>query len=132
MALNEVFRDADHLSLPVPEGTKSGDPVRVGGLNGVALTDAADTGATPDPVYGPAVNLNADGNASVALKGAFSFTVSFAVSNVGDPIYMDADGHLTANAQTGTGEGAVDNDLYGHALNTKSSSSGTLIVRLAN
>ena len=35
MALNEVFRDADHLSLPVPVGTLSGAPVRVGGLNGV-------------------------------------------------------------------------------------------------
>ena len=30
MAGNEVFRDGDRVSLPVPSGKKSGDPVRVG------------------------------------------------------------------------------------------------------
>ena len=41
MALNEHLRHANHLSLPVPAGTKSGDPVRVGILNGVAQTNRA-------------------------------------------------------------------------------------------
>lgn len=38
MALNEKFRDADHLSAPVPAGTPKGAPVRLGGLNGVTVT----------------------------------------------------------------------------------------------
>ena len=47
MAKNIVYKPGDHLSVPVPAGTKSGDPVRVGGLNGVAITDRANTGVSP-------------------------------------------------------------------------------------
>ena len=64
MALNEKFRDADHLSLPVPAGKKSGDHVRVGGLNGVCQADR-----------------DADGNATVWLKGGHVFTTDFAVTS---------------------------------------------------
>jgi predicted RecA/RadA family phage recombinase len=126
MALNEQFRDADHLSLPVPSGLKSGDPVRVGGLNGVLETDRADS-TVVDEVRGPAVNLNPDGNATVWLKGAHIFQVSFAVTNVGDPVYIVT----STNALAATdNEGA--NPLYGHALTTKSATAGPLTVRIAN
>ena len=39
MALNEIFKVGKSISLPVPADTKSGDPVRVGVLNGVAIVD---------------------------------------------------------------------------------------------
>lgn len=111
MALNEVFRDADHLSLPVPASTGSGAPVRIGGLNGVTQTARGEGG-------------NESTHATVWLKGAHSFDVAFAVSNVGDPIYI-----TSANALAGT---ATDNQLFGHALSTKAAAAGPLIVRIAN
>lgn len=107
MALNEKFRDADHLSLPVPAGKKSGDHVRVGGLNGVCQTDR-----------------DADGNATVWLKGGHVFTTDFAVTNIGDPVYI-----TPAGALSGT---AAGNALFGHALSTKGAPAGPLTVRIAN
>lgn len=111
MALNEIYRDADFLELPVLAGTESGDPVQVGGLNGVALTDR-----------------DTDGNASVALKGGYEFTVDFEVTEVGQPIYLLADG----SALTDSSSVPSTNALFGHALNTKAATSGALTVRLAN
>lgn len=130
MATNEIFRDADHLSLPVPDGTVAGAPVRVGGLNGVATTDRAKTDVAPtnaDGTLNTAYKFgggNPTGNASVLLKGAHSFTVAFAIAAVGDPVYITG-----ANALTATASG---NQLYGHALTTKSAPSGPLTVRIAN
>lgn len=130
MATNEVFRDADHLSLPVPSGTKAGSPVRIGGLNGVTETDRANASVPPtnsDGTPNTAYNYgggNPDGNATVWLKGAHEFTVDFAVAAVGDPVYID-----DSNALSGT---ATDNDLYGHALTTKAADEGPLTVRIAN
>lgn len=122
MARNEVFRDADHLSLPVPAGTVAGTPLRIGALNVVTETDRADTSAASDPLRGPAVNLNPNGNATCWLKGAHTFTVSFAVANVGDPIYITSGNALSATAS--------GNTLYGAALNTKGATSGLLTVRI--
>lgn len=111
MALNEIYRDADYLELPVIAAKESGDPVRIGDLNGVCLTDR-----------------DSDGNASVALKGGYEFTVDFAISNVGDPVYILADGSgLTESASVPS-----TNDLFGHALTTKTATSGPLTVRIAN
>lgn len=124
MATNEIFRDADHLSLPVPEGTTSGDPVRVGGLNGIAVTDRAEAVTDPSEEFGPPINTNPVGNASVWLKGAHEFTVDFAVEQVGTPIYI-----TTENALSGTEEGG---SLYGHALTTKPAPAGPLTVRISN
>ena len=132
MATNEIFRGADHLSLPVPAGKKSGDPVRVGGLNGVCQTDRANTGVavlnadgTPNTAYNPGGG-NPDGYATVWLKGAHEFQgVAFAVAAIGDPVYILADG----SALTGTASG---NNLFGHALTTKTAAAGPLVVRIAN
>ena len=107
MATNEKFRDADHLSLPVPAGKVSGDHVRVGGLNGVCQTDR-----------------DADGNATVWLKGGHDFTVAFAIVAIGDPVYI-----TPAGALSGT---ATSNSLFGHALTIKGAPSGPLTVRIAN
>lgn len=117
MALNEKFHDANRLSLPVLAGKVSGDPVRVGGLNGVCLTKRSTTAA-------PEGN-NPDGYASVALTGAYEFTVAFAIVAIGDPVYILADG----SALTATSAG---NNLFGHALTTKAAPSGPLTVRIAN
>lgn len=113
MALNEKFRDADHLSLPVPADTASGAPVRVGGLNGVTQTKEGEGG-------------NVDGNATVWLKGAHEFTTAFAVTDIGAPIYITPANALAASDNSGA------NALYGHALTTKAAASGPLTVRIAN
>lgn len=117
MALNEKFHDANRLSLPVLAGKVSGDPVRVGGLNGVCLTKRSTTAA---PEGG-----NPDGYASVALTGAYEFTVAFAIAGIGDPVYILADGSALTDTSSG-------NNLFGHALTTKAAPSGPLTVRIAN
>jgi hypothetical protein len=126
MARNEVFRMGDFLSLPVPADTKSGDPLRIGGtvgLNGVAQTNRAGD-AAEDPLMGPEVNTNPVGNATVWLVGAWRFQVDFAVTTVGEPIYITPANVLTAVA--------AGNHLYGHALSTKTAPLGDLIVRITN
>lgn len=107
MATNEVFREADHLTLPVPAGVKSGDPVQVGSLMGVAQTDRA-----------------ADSTATVWLEGAFRLTVDGAVANVGDPIYIvSADRSLTTTA--------TGNTIFGYALETKTATAAPIVVKIA-
>lgn len=107
MATNEIFREADHLTLPVPSGTKSGEPVLVGSLPGVAQTDRA-----------------ADGTATVWLDGAFLLTVTGAVVNVGDPVYIvTADRSLTTTA--------TGNTVFGYALATKTATAAPIAVRIA-
>lgn len=132
MATNEIFRDADHLSLPVTAGKKAGDPVRVGGLNGVCETDRARVdGLSPtnaDGTRNATYNYgggNPEGYASVWLKGAHSFTVSFAIAAVGTPVYILADGSALTDVATG-------NSLFGHALSTKTAAAGPLVVRISN
>lgn len=129
MATNEVFRDADHLSLPVPAGTKAGEAVRVGGLNVVTETDRANTQVKPFTDNGeknPDYNYgggNPDGHATCWLKGAHSIAYFFGVKNVGEPIYIKGDKELTWDNS---------NPLYGHALTTKAEGDGTVVIRLAN
>ena len=135
MATNIVFKPADHVSLPVPAGTKSGDPVRVGGLNGVALTDRAVTDVDPFTATGaPNASYNAGGgnkhgNASVWLACAPEFLVKGSGITVGAPIYFDsaATPKLTATA------GSLP--LFGHALTAGINPAGgneTVTVRIAN
>lgn len=133
MATNEVFRDADHLSLPVPSGTKAGAPVRIGGLNGVTETDRANTSVSPtnsDGTPNSSYNYgggNPDGNATVWLKGAHVFTADFAIASVGTAVYIvTATNALTATDNSGA------NPLFGHALTTKAAAEGPLTVRIAN
>lgn len=118
MATNRAFGgNADQLSLPVNDNTGSGDagavvsgdPVVVGSLNGVCLTDQGEEG-------------NADNNATVALSGAFNLTVDGAVSNVGDPVYHDGTATLTVVATDG---------LFGHALETKTAAAAAIAVKIA-
>ena len=75
MARNQVYKEADFLSLPVATGKLSGSAVRIGGLNGVLLTNegSVDEGSN---TYDKAASSNEAGYASVALKGAFRLPVS--------------------------------------------------------
>lgn len=91
MAVNEVFKLGEYISIPVPTGLKSGDAVRVGSLNAVLTTDE-----------GGGVG-NRPGYASVDLSGAHKFILPGA--EVGDPVYI-----TSANALTLT---AAGNDLFG-------------------
>lgn len=123
--MGEIYDRAENLSLPVPSGLKKGDAVRVGGLNGVLTTDRKPSSETTTDTAGPAfAGGNKPGYASVKLIGAHEFTVDFAISNIGDPVYITSGNALTATAS--------GNSLYGHALTTKSAPSGPLTVRIAN
>jgi predicted RecA/RadA family phage recombinase len=109
MATNTVFEDGDYLSLPVASGTASGAPVRVGSLNGVTQTKEGGGG-------NPALS------ASVVLKGVHLLTVTGAVTNVGDPVYIAAGALNVTNT----------NPLFGHALQTKSAGAAAIRVRVNN
>ena len=112
MATNEVFRYADHLTLPVVTGTKSSDPVLVGSLPGVAITDR-----------------ETDGTATVWRKGAYDFTVTGVITAVGQPVYIAA--AATGTRQTGLTATAGSDVLFGYALATKAAGASTITVALA-
>jgi hypothetical protein len=126
MAKNEVFKIGDALSLPVATGTKSGTPLRIGVLNGVAQTDEGSV-TNPNYVFAgiaqPTGGIgNAPGFTSVKRSGSWMVPVAGVVANVGDPIYIKADGTLSA-----TGTGAF---LWGAALATKTSPTAPLHVEI--
>jgi len=85
MATNEVFKDADQMSVActAPATPASGDPVLWGQRPGVALTDEAADG-------------NAAGYTSVKFSGCYEFSVKGeqAAGNVavaaGDILYYEA------------------------------------------
>lgn len=128
MARNEVYKDADYLSLPVPTGALSGSPVRVGGLNGVLQTNegSVDTGSN---TYDTAASSNKDGYASVALKGAWRIPVATTTAlTIGAPVYI-----VTASNTLTTTDNSGANPVFGYALSAKGTSAGqTVIVRIAN
>lgn len=113
--LNEVFRPDKHRSIPVPAGTKSGDPVRVGIINGVAVTDRAATSVAAfnaDGSRNPAYNAgggNPDGYASVWTWGGHRFNVTAGSKPAfGDAVYYDsAAKKLTATVGTNALFGAI-------------------------
>jgi len=131
MATNEVYREGTRLSLPVPTGTKSGAPVRIGKLNAVALTDEGSQTAT---VTAGGVSLtvpsggvsNAAGFASVKTSGTFNLplTVTGTVA-VGDQIYISG-----ANALSNV---ATSNSLFGIALRAVGTAgAGKTFVQIIN
>lgn len=140
MALNEVFFDATRVSLKVGAGTLSGDPVRVGNLNAVAITDAA-VSLTAGANAGFSIGLIASNNripsgnevgyASCKTTGAFKFTVTAAGAVAfGDPIYAIANGTGSVKKVTLT-TSSSGNKLYGVALEDAASGTPVIAVKLA-
>jgi len=87
MAKNQKRLYGRYLRLEVDSGVESGDPVKVGSLTGVAVTDAdEDDYATIDTegVYELEVEADEGGNGGTTI-------------DVGDPIYIDSDYHLNVD-----------------------------------
>ncbi len=103
MAKNGNKPHALHISLPVPAGVKSGDPVSVGNIRGVAQIDR-----------------DADGNSTLWLDGSWDLTVTGALATVGLPVYIKPDRTLSATAADGV--------LFGTALATKAAAAGVVEV----
>lgn len=100
MARNEVWPFTQHKTqvVPVPAGTKAGEAVRVGIINGVALVDRADS-ATFNPTFAAPLNHlqnpgawgggNVDGNATIAVDGGWEMPViAGAAPAIGDQVYI--------------------------------------------
>jgi predicted RecA/RadA family phage recombinase len=117
MALNQIYANADSLSYnlgAVDPAIVSGEFVVIGGIVGVAETDAA---------------LRADGNYWVTLRhvGVFAGTTADAVA-VGDALYIAAAAtNGTALTTTATG-----NELVGYAIAAKGAVAGDVWVRVNN
>ena len=95
MATNEVYYPGDTLPLPVPAGTKSGDPVVIGTIAGIAMEDRDAAGNAPvrvNGVYKLAVTGH-DGTATKAI--AVGDTVYYTAPSGGTPAIINA------NASTG-------------------------------
>lgn len=89
MALNEIFKEANHLSLPVPADVPAGSPVRIGVLNGFTETpEGAGVG-------------NVDGYASINMKGAFKVEVEGALTK-GQEVFITPTNTLTTTAGMAT------------------------------
>lgn len=136
MAKNITYKPGDHLPAPVPSGTKSGAPLRLGGLNAIAITDRAKTDVSavnadgsPNTSYN-AAGGNTNGNASVWFEGAATVKVtSGAAPTFGQPVYfVTADSTLTTTA--------TGNSLWGHAVDTAPVNNGDgtfqTVVRVNN
>lgn len=90
---NEYMRPADNLSLPVVAGTKSGDPVRVGVLNGVAATNIGEGG-------------NPAGSATVVADcRSYLYEVAGAIAGPFTPVFITARSGSTAPILTTTDPG---------------------------
>lgn len=98
MATNIIFEAAATLSLPVPDGTESGDALVLfsGKLPCVALTDEGDGG-------------NDDNYATVALSPSWVIEIPVkgegaggnAAISVGDSIAIDTDGEFNGDTTNG-------------------------------
>lgn len=128
---NSVFKEADYISLPVPTGTKSGAPLRIGVLNAVTVT--AEGSVTETITLGAGASItqpsgsasgNEPGFASVALKGSANLTVTGATT-VGGPVYIKADNTLTTTIAAGS-------KLFGVALRVKTAPAGPVLVKIIN
>lgn len=108
MALNEILKKAEHLSLPVADDVAAGEPVRVGVLNGWAET-----------AVGEGVG-NISDHASINLTGAFKVNITGALT-VGQAVYITADRELTPDDTDAVA-------LFGASLTAKSAAAGPAVV----
>jgi len=114
MALNEVYANGESLNYVVNSAVKSGDFVVLGGIVGVAETDAE---VGPDTLS----------YSTLRHIGVFRGTTAVAVT-VGAPIYL-ASAATYGTAMTTT-EGS--NKLVGYAIRAKGAVAGDVFVRINN
>lgn len=114
MALNEVYANGESLNYPVNSAVTSGDFVVLGGIVGVAETDA---------------ELAADTNYYATLRhiGVFTGTTADAVT-VGAAIYLASEATY-GSALTTT---STDNEFVGYAIEAKAAVAGNVKVRINN
>ena len=108
MANNLVFKKPDNLALTVA-GAKSGDPVAVGGITGVALMDAEDDGTCIIRRKG-VFELEVEGTHVVLNETVWEYA-NVAV-NIGDKLYYDAAKTIKINKNDHSGT------FFGYALGT--------------
>jgi len=123
VALNEVFKEGNHLSFAVPNGTLAGKPLRIGILNAVAETDEGGTTVVVNGITQNSGGIgNADNYASVSLVGAWELDVT-GTTTVGQAVYIKASDNTLTTTATG-------NFLFGAALRAKGSGTGPVIVKV--
>lgn len=103
MAKNQRYPNALHITVPAPRDVKSGEPVQVGQISGVAQIDAKS---------GEKVTIWLDGSWDIEVNGA--------VANVGLPVYITSAGKLNTTA--------AGNTPWGIALGTKAAAAAPLEV----
>lgn len=121
---NEYQRPATELSLPVVAGTLSGDPVRVGVVNGVAATDR-DAGGNPA------------GCATVVTDDrSYEYEVAGAIAGPFTPVFITARAGATAPVLTTT-DPADGTAPWGYTVpkvgetGVRAATSGVAVVRPA-
>jgi predicted RecA/RadA family phage recombinase len=118
---NTYQRPATALSLPVVAQTKSGDPVRVGALNGVAATNIGEGG-------------NASTHATVVTDpNGYLYEVAGAITGPGQAVYLTARAGATAPVLSTTVSGAIWGYVYPKAgeSGVRGATSGVAVVRPA-
>lgn len=114
MATNRVKETGNRLSLPVPDGTVSGDPLVIGDLPCVAVVDKSEW-TTGD------ASVQTDGTFLLAVKGEDG-SGNAAVS-VGEAVYIDTDGELNVDLTNGK--------KFGYALEAvNSGATATIEVKI--
>lgn len=118
MATNRVYERGNQLKvapdLCANATVASGDPVAVGQLPGVALTDGDDTVAN-----GGEATVQFDGVFDLEVVGTSDDGTTGAAIGVGDIVYIDTDGTLNVDATNGI--------RFGYALEAVSSGATTTI-----
>lgn len=113
MAKNKVFHNGRQLSLvcSAPATPESGDPVLVGQIPGVALTDERADGTT---------SVDMEGVFDLAVEGKDSANANTAVA-AGDIVYYDAANTIKLNKDSTNGV------RYGYALEAIASGQNAVI-----
>lgn len=126
MSFNEVFPEGNHLSAPVADTVRSGDPLRIGILNAVAETDPGGTTDPRNTFNGVAQDTGGVGNqpgwTSVSHVGVWRVPVTGALAGYGTAVYITPAGTLTATK--------ASNFLWGAAIRAKGTGTGEAIVKI--
>lgn len=125
MAVNEIFKADDFISVEVGVGHAAGEPFVKGALVGVLVTGSgSDTVPVPDG-FKQGVG-NRKGWASVALVGGWRVNVPAGTAYaVGDVVYITSAGALTKTATNNTRFGVVT-----HEPKTEAAGAGSVIVKI--